>query len=122
MKKIGINEAGSIIRNMPLGQAIQELKAKLTGQPVTTRIEGNLLVVLDSDFQALEKENEKLKHHALKESEFQKDIIKSVITFIPKTDKIIYTIMDETDIERNIGTINDYIKSIKSIIKLNKEK
>jgi hypothetical protein len=39
-----INEVAMLIKNMPTGQAIQTIKAALSGQPETTVIDGELLV------------------------------------------------------------------------------
>lgn len=39
-----INDAAALIKSMPTDQAIQKMKAALSGQPETTIIDGELLV------------------------------------------------------------------------------
>ena len=46
MKSINIEEALTLAKAMPLDQAIQEIKAKLSGHPSTTVIKGDLVVIL----------------------------------------------------------------------------
>lgn len=60
MKQLSIYYAATTL-NAPIDQAIQTMKSQLTGQPITVVIEGELMVVLDSDLKALQKENEELK-------------------------------------------------------------
>ena len=45
MKAISIEETALFIRTMPTDQAVQVMKSKLTGQPVTSEIKGSLVVV-----------------------------------------------------------------------------
>lgn len=46
MKAIHMQEASQLIKSMPSDQAIQQMKAKLSGEPETTKIDGELVVVL----------------------------------------------------------------------------
>jgi len=39
-----INDAAALIKSMPTDQAIQKMKAALSGQPETTVIDGELLI------------------------------------------------------------------------------
>ena len=43
---LGIESVGSLIKSMPLDQAIQAIKSDITGQPQTTVIDGQLVVAL----------------------------------------------------------------------------
>ena len=45
MKAISIEETAILIRTMPTDQAVQVMKSKLTGQPVTSEINGRLVVI-----------------------------------------------------------------------------
>ena len=49
MKSISIEETALFIRTMPTDQAVQVMKSKLTGQPVTSEIKGSLVVVYIKD-------------------------------------------------------------------------
>ena len=41
---VHINDAAALIKSMPADQAIQKMKAALSGQPETTIIDGELLI------------------------------------------------------------------------------
>ena len=46
MKEINLSNVALYIRALPYDQAIQIMKSKLSGQPQTVEIEGELVVIL----------------------------------------------------------------------------
>lgn len=46
-KALGINSCASLIKSMPIDQAIQIMKSDLTGKPQTEVIEGELVVSIE---------------------------------------------------------------------------
>ena len=44
VRAIGIKSASSLIQSIPMDQAIQQIKSKLTGRPETSEIKGELIV------------------------------------------------------------------------------
>lgn len=45
-KVLGFNSCASVVKSMPLDQAIQLIKSDITGQPQTSKIEGELVVAI----------------------------------------------------------------------------
>jgi hypothetical protein len=45
-KVLGFNSCASVVKSMPMDQAIQMIKSDITGKPQTSEIEGKLVVTL----------------------------------------------------------------------------
>jgi hypothetical protein len=45
-KVLGFNSCASVVKSMPMDQAIQMIKSDITGKPQTSEIEGELVVTL----------------------------------------------------------------------------